>query len=147
MKTKEFSSKVRVYIEDTDAGGVVYYVNYLKFMERARSDYLRALGFAKPALITDDLLLVVASANVDYKRSAKLDDELKVSAKVEKIAKSYVVFSQVISRSKEGESTDKTSSEVLASGTIKVACVHKETMRPIAMPHALRETLIKDQGE
>jgi len=137
MATKEFSSKVRVYIEDTDAGGVVYYVNYLKFMERARSDYLRALGFAKPALLTDELLLVVASANIDYKRSAKLEDLLSVSACADKVARSYVIFSQTVTRMME-DSTE----ELLASGTIKVACVHRDTMKPMPMPLPLREALM-----
>ena len=142
MSTKEFSTQVRVYIEDTDAGGVVYYVNYLKFMERARSDFLRSLGFAKPALLTDDLLLMVASAGVDYKRSAKLDDVLSVTASISKVARSYVGFSQSV-RKVCGDETK----EELALGSIKVACVNKKTMKPVSMPVSLREILVEYQGE
>jgi len=64
---------IRVYIEDTDAGGIVYYVNYLKFMERSRTEFMRSLGFGKTAM-WDDLMFVVANVNVNYRRPAKLDD-------------------------------------------------------------------------
>lgn len=140
---KEFSSKFRVYIEDTDAGGVVYYVNYLKFMERARTDYLRALGFPRPALLTDELCLVVTSANIDYKLSARLDDMLTVSATIVKAARSYMIFEQRVTRS----CTDYGQEELLALGTVKIACVTQNTMKPAAFPPVLRETALKEQKE
>ena len=76
MPNKEFLLPVRVYIEDTDAGGIVYYVNYLKFMERSRTEFLRSLGYGKTSVLDDGLLFVVHSLSVDYQKSAKLDDEL-----------------------------------------------------------------------
>lgn len=127
----QFSMPVRVYIEDTDAGGIVFYVNYLKYMERARTELLRTLGFAKPALTNNNGLLVVGSAQVDYKRSAFLDDQLSVTAGLIKIARSYVVFEQCVFR---GE-------ELLCKGSIKVACVDRENLRPQAMPEDLYEAL------
>ena len=78
----EFSFPVRVYIEDTDAGGIVYYVNYLKYMERARTELLRINGIAKPAILEEGVLLVVVSAHIEYKRPAKLDDKLRVTAHI-----------------------------------------------------------------
>ena len=136
MLNKEFSTVVRVYIEDTDAGGVVYYVNYLKFMERARTEFLRNRGVPKPALLTDDLLMVVASAQIDYKRSAVLDDELRVTASLEKRARSYLLFNQTIWRDEE----------LIAQGQVKVACVSKHSMRPAPFPNFFNAALA-DVGE
>ena len=93
----EIAIPVRVYIEDTDAGGIVYYVNYLKFMERARTELMRSLGYGKAAIFADDLMFVVHSLNANYHASATLDDELQVTAKVTKVGKVAVVFEQTIS--------------------------------------------------
>lgn len=127
--SEEFTTPVRVYIEDTDAGGIVYYVNYLKFMERARTELFRSLGFKRPALITDGLLLVVASSNVVYKKPARLDDLLHVSARVQKLARTYVEIDQRIVRD----------GECLCEGEIKIACVSKELMRPAAFPRDVHQ--------
>lgn len=120
----EFSITLRVYIEDTDAGGIVYYVNYLKYMERARTELLRSLGLPKPAVLDEGMLLVVASTQVDYRKSARLDDELRVTARIIKSARSYMVVEQKVFR---GELC-------LCEGDIKVACVQQDTMRPCAFP-------------
>jgi 4-hydroxybenzoyl-CoA thioesterase len=77
---QSFAHRCRVYYEDTDAGGIVYYVNYLKFMERARTERLRELGFAQSQLAGEDLLFVVHSSEARYHAPARLDDELLVSA-------------------------------------------------------------------
>lgn len=127
----EFYLPVRVYIEDTDAGGIVYYVNYLKFMERARTELLRTLGVNKPATLENGKLLVVASISVDYKKSARLDDELNVGAKITKVARSYLVMEQRITLN----------GEVLTESEVKVACVDRETMRPCAFPDPLVQSL------
>ncbi len=127
----EFSFTMRVYIEDTDAGKIVYYVNYLKFMERARTELLREKGFHKPAIIEEGMLMVVASVNVDYKKSAKLDDELIVTAKIIKSARSYLVFEQRV----------LCGAHCLAEGQIKVACVDQETLRPCAFPVRIAKLL------
>lgn len=121
---EEFFLPLRVYIEDTDAGGIVFYCNYLKYMERARTELFRVLGFPKPATIADGLLLVVASVNVKYRVPAKLDDELKVTADVKKIARTYLVIEQNVYR-------DNT---CLCEAEIKVACVDREKLKPCALP-------------
>ncbi|MFZ5756577.1 MAG: tol-pal system-associated acyl-CoA thioesterase [Pseudomonadota bacterium] len=121
---REFSVPVRVYIEDTDAGGIVYYVNYLKFMERARTEWLRSLGFRHYSLRDEDFLFVVRRAEVDYRRPARMDDELAVTAAVEKAGRASLVFRQRVLRG----------SEVLAEGRVEVACVSGSTMAPRALP-------------
>ncbi|GAB2189347.1 tol-pal system-associated acyl-CoA thioesterase [Sessilibacter sp. MAH2] len=126
-----FSTSIRVYIEDTDAGGIVFYANYLKFMERARTEMLRSLGFSKPALIDDTALLVVASVSVDYKRPARLDDLLTVTAEVVEIGRVYVVFKQQVFR---GE-------ELISDGEIKVVCVDSQSLRPISLPENMLEKI------
>jgi 4-hydroxybenzoyl-CoA thioesterase len=124
MTAEDFSIPVRVYIEDTDAGGIVYYVNYLKFMERSRTEFFRALGYHKPAILDEGLLLVVHSAQIDYHRSARLDDELCVTTGIIKLARTYVEFKQQVLRNQE----------LLCTGVIRVACVDATIMKPRAIP-------------
>ena len=128
---REFQWPLRVYIEDTDAGGIVYYVNYLKYMERARTECIRSVGFDKPAILDDDKLFVVHSANVCYLRPALLDDELTATATISKLARSYMVFSQSIVRA----------GEPICSGDIKVACVDRQSMKPVAIPVEVYQAL------
>lgn len=127
----DFSIPVRVYIEDTDAGGIVYYVNYLKFMERSRTEFLRTLGYDKPAILVDGLLLVVHSAQIEYRRPARLDDELQVSTVITKLARSYIEFKQQAMRNQE----------LLCSGNIRIACVNSVTMKPQAIPGHMHRRL------
>ncbi|MES2824258.1 MAG: tol-pal system-associated acyl-CoA thioesterase [Pseudomonadota bacterium] len=127
----EFSIPIRVYIEDTDAGGIVYYVNYLKYMERCRTEFLRSLGYHKGAILDDGLLLVVHSANIEYHRSARLDDELRVTTSLIKLARTYVEFRQQVMR-------DQT---LLCLGNICVACVSSSTMKPNALPKPMHAQL------
>ena len=82
MSAAEFSHKLRVYIEDTDAGGIVYYVNYLKFMERARTEFMRTLGYRKSAIFDSGLMFVVRDMAVNYRLPARLDDELEATARM-----------------------------------------------------------------
>ncbi len=128
-----FSIPVRVYIEDTDAGGIVYYVNYLKFMERSRTEFLRSLGYHKAAILDGGLLLVVHAAEVNYRRSARLDDELQATTRITKLARTYVEFHQQVLRR----------SELLCEGLVRVACVSAETMRPCALPAEIHSELQK----
>lgn len=130
---REFRIPVRVYIEDTDAGGIVYYVNYLKFMERARTEWLRALGFQHYTLLDEDFLFVVRHADIDYRRPARIDDELDVSAAVERAGRASLDFRQRVVRSADGE--------VLAEGRVEVACVSRLRLAPRAMPPAIRESV------
>lgn len=126
-----FALPVRVYIEDTDAGGIVYYVNYLKFMERSRTEFLRSLGYDKPAILDEGLLLVVHSAQVIYRRPARLDDQLEVTTEVVKIARTYVEFQQNVLRG----------NELMCEGLIRIACVSGETMKPNPIPIAMFERI------
>ncbi|MGI9293484.1 MAG: tol-pal system-associated acyl-CoA thioesterase [Pseudomonadales bacterium] len=119
-----FELPLRVYIEDTDAGGIVYYINYLKFMERARTELLRSLGFAKTAILGEDLMFVVHSAQINYKRPARLDELLSVSATIAVMRRSYLIFKQTITRD----------SELICAADVKVACVDRQGLRPKAMP-------------
>ncbi|MBX2808325.1 MAG: tol-pal system-associated acyl-CoA thioesterase [Cellvibrionaceae bacterium] len=129
---KKFSLPVRVYIEDTDAGGIVYYVNYLKYMERGRTELLRSLGYAKAAIFQEGILLVVRSAQVDYLQAARLDDELMVTSRFLKVANTHLVFHQEVCRQQH----------VLCRAEIKIACVTEEKpMRPVAMPKQLTTQL------
>jgi len=120
----EFSINLRVYIEDTDVGGVVYHVNYLKYMERARTEYLRALGSAKAAVLANGSLFVVVSVNLNYKRPACLDDELVVTAKVIQQARTYLVFEQTVLL--DGVN--------ICEGQVKIACVNADSFRPTVIP-------------
>lgn len=126
-----FALPVRVYIEDTDAGGIVYYVNYLKFMERSRTEFLRSLGYDKPAILDEGLLLVVHSAQVNYRRPARLDDQLHATSEIVKLARTYVEFQQNILRG----------NELLCEGLIRIACVGGETMKPTPIPAAMFERI------
>lgn len=127
----QFSIPLRVYIEDTDAGGIVYYVNYLKYMERSRTEFLRSLGYHKPAILDGGLLLVVHSAQINYRRSARLDDQLQVTAHIEKLARTSVEFKQQVLRD----------GELLCEGLIRIACVDAATMKPCAIPAAMHHQL------
>ena len=120
-----FTWSVRVYYEDTDAGGIVFYANYLKFFERARTEWLRALGIGQHALLQEHgALFVVKNANVDYHAPARLDDELKLTLGIEKVGRASVQFTQ---RAWRGE-------QLLASAAVKVGCVDAATLRPRALP-------------
>ncbi|OUS12736.1 tol-pal system-associated acyl-CoA thioesterase [Gammaproteobacteria bacterium 53_120_T64] len=120
----EFRLPIRVYIEDTDAQGIVYYVNYLKFMERARSEWLRSYGFMRPAFGDAGQIFVVHSLTTNYRKPAKLDDEIIVTAKATSYGKAYFVVEQKVYRD----------DELLCEGSIKVACVNQASGRPTAMP-------------
>ena len=127
-----FSWPVRVYIEDTDAGGIVYYVNYLKFMERARTELLRSRGFDKAWILEREHLFVVKQIkNADYLRPAELDDDLCVSADIVGSGRAWLNFVQQVCRG----------DELLCRAEVRVVCVKKATMKSAAMPPELRQAL------
>jgi len=120
-----FTWTVRVYYEDTDAGGIVYYANYLKFYERARTEWLRSLGIDQQTLRDQDgAIFVVRSANIDYRASARLDDEVTLTLNVDKLGGASVQFTQQAWR---GDT-------LLSSADVKVGCVDAATMRPRSLP-------------
>ena len=124
-----FSWTVRVYYEDTDAGGVVFYANYLKFFERARTEWLRSLEVGQEALArTHRAVFVVKSTAVDYHAPARLDDELKLTVVVERQGRASVQFIQEAWRTTDG------TPQLLATGRIKVGCVDPDEFRPRPIP-------------
>ena len=94
----EYTLPIRVYIEDTDAGGIVYYVNYLKYFERARTELIRSMGVDKTAVMEDGSVFVVTSASIDYLMPARLDDEIVARAKVIGAGGASIVFEQEVLR-------------------------------------------------
>jgi 4-hydroxybenzoyl-CoA thioesterase len=124
---REFQWPIRVYIEDTDAGGIVYYVNYLKFMERARTEFLRSLGFEHYLRSDEDFMFVVAEAKIGYRKPALMDDNIVATATIVELGRASLRFSQSIRRG----------DEVLAEGELKIACVSKSGMKPRAIPGRL----------
>jgi acyl-CoA thioester hydrolase len=128
----EFSWPVRVYYEDTDAGGVVYYANYLRFFERARTELLRSYGFEQDRLIAEQhVIFVVRSVNIDYLKPARFNEQLAVSAKVTEQKKTSLIFEQVISRQQD----------VLCRGLVRIACLDTQTFKPKPIPTAILEQL------
>ncbi|PCJ47454.1 MAG: 4-hydroxybenzoyl-CoA thioesterase [Moraxellaceae bacterium] len=131
----EFSIKSRVYLEDSDAQGIVYYVNYLKFMERARTDFLRDLGFDFQSLQSQKGHFVVHSLDVRYLKPAKVDDEILITATITKTARTYVVFLQEIRLIKPpGEEPNDPNADVLCRSQVKVACVSSGSGKPMVIP-------------
>lgn len=125
-----FTWPVRVYWEDTDAGGVVYYANYLKFMERARSEWLRTLGIDQAALAaSDDLLFVVRRVEADYLRPARFDDALVVHCRIAETGRASLEMVQHILR-------DDT---VLLTARVKLACVSAQALKPRKIPEWIVE--------
>lgn len=120
-----FDWPVRVYYEDTDAGGIVFYANYLKFFERARTEWLRALGIGQQELIEQQgAMFVVKSASLDYVAPARLDDQLRIATTIDKLGRASVQFLQQAWR---GE-------QLLCSAVVKVGCVDAAALRPRALP-------------
>lgn len=123
---------VRVYYEDTDAGGVVYHANYLKFFERARTEMLRAMGYEQDELLAKEgILFVVRSVQVDYLKPARFNEQLQVSAEVIMAKNASLAFEQEITRG----------NDVLCKSIIRIACLDAGTMRPKAIPKYLLEQL------
>ena len=124
-----FTWNIRVYYEDTDAGGIVFYANYLKFFERARTEWLRAAGVSQQILAEKHrVIFVVKSTAVDYHALAQLDDELKVTVVVRRLGRASMQFVQ------EAWRINGTQAELLTTGEIKVGCVDAKMFRPCVIP-------------
>ncbi len=142
-----FTWTVRVYYEDTDAGGIVFYANYLKFFERARTEWLRSGGIDQSSLAASDgLMFVVMHTAVDYHCPAKLDNELKLSVVVERLGRASVEFVQQAWRIDAADTAGPDAGApvagkaacLLATARIRVACVDQYTLRPRAIPDQIR---------
>ena len=127
----EFSLPLRVYIEDTDAGGIVYYVNYLKYMERARTEFMRELGMGRLAIFSEELMFVVSSVSVNYSMPVRLDDEVSATARLLKVGGASMELSQRVLRG----------ADVLVEATVSLACVSPESLAPRRIPKAMLGTL------
>ncbi|QWF37368.1 tol-pal system-associated acyl-CoA thioesterase [Bordetella hinzii] len=128
----ESTLSVRVYYEDTDAGGVVFYANYLKFFERARTEWLRGLGVDQSRLAREEKrLFVVQGLDMAYRRPARLDDLLTIRSRVTRLGRASIHFAQRAERD----------GELLAEGQIQACCVDSERMRPAGLPDFLSALL------
>ena len=131
---KEFSWPVRVYYEDTDSGGVVYYANYLKFMERARTEWLRSLGFEQDRLIEEkNVIFAVRHVEADFLRPARFNDALVATATVSEQRRASPTFRQEIRRENDNE--------LLCRAEVKIACLNAASFRPTSIPDDLLKEL------
>jgi acyl-CoA thioester hydrolase len=134
MRVTVFQWGVRVYYEDTDSGGVVYYANYLRFMERARTEWMRSLGFEQDRLLAEKgILFAVRTARIDYLRPARFNDKLDVTVDIRHRGRASLTLEQAVRR--QGDSA-----RPLCTGTIRVACVEADTFRPQPIP----DTILKE---
>ncbi len=125
-----FNLPVRVYFEDTDAGGVVYHASYVRFMERARTEWLRTFGCTNTTLVKEfGVLFVVRSLKVDYLKPALLEDMLTVSAEIKEVGRSRVTLHQTVRRG----------DEVLVDGEVNLVCVTVGAFKPVAVPDLISE--------
>jgi acyl-CoA thioester hydrolase len=130
--TEPFAHPVRVYWEDTDAGGVVFYANYLKFFERARTEWLRAAGFGQAQLRDEHgLMFVVTDTSLQYRRPARLDDELRITVEPDAPRAASLALAQRASRG----------GEALVDSRITIACVEAATLRPRRIPQPVLTAL------
>jgi acyl-CoA thioester hydrolase len=129
-----FSWAARVYWEDTDGGGIVYYANYLRFLERARTEWLRSLGHSQQELArTPGILFAVAGLSIEYRRPARLDDELVITCEPRAERAAAMRFAQRIERVPGGE--------LLVEADVRVVCLDARTLRPKRLPEFLLEAL------
>ena len=126
-----FVHQVRIYWEDTDAGGVVYYANYLKFMERARTEWLRSLGFEQQVLRdSHDVVFVVRRVEIDYLAPARLDDLLSVTTSLGEMTRTCLTVAQEISVD-----------NLLTQAKVQIVCIDPESFKPVKIPEPLLEKL------
>ena len=129
--SKQFKHKVKIYYEDTDAGGVVYYANYLKYLERARSEAIYSLGLTNANLQKDhDTLIIVKSCNIEYKKPAKFEDQLEIISSILSKTKTSFTMLQLI----------KKNEEIISEATVQLVTVNKEG-KPIKIPEILNNLL------
>lgn len=131
-----FTWPVRVYYEDTDGGGVVYHANYLKFMERARTEWLRHLGFEQTVLRDDvGVLFVVREVRMKFRRPATFNDALEVQTELTGVGRSLLEFKQIILRG----------SDAMTEAQVEVVCVDAQRFKPVAIPPTIREKITEFQ--
>jgi acyl-CoA thioester hydrolase len=132
VKPGNFSWPVRVYYEDTDSGGVVYYANYLKFMERARTEWLRLHGFEQTDLMREHgIIFVVREVHITYLRPAVFNDLLQIGVNVHATGRSWIEFVQTVERV----------DEILTRASVKIVCVNQSSFKPVEIPEIIREKM------
>lgn len=125
---------IRIYYEDTDGGGVVYHSNYLNFMERARTEFLRSLGFQQTLLRSEQgIIFVVREIGLKYIRPARFDDKLEIVTELTGTGRSLLQFRQTIMRG----------NELLTEAQVEVVCVDAQRFKPVAIPPTIRETIME----
>jgi len=127
----EFSLPLRVYIEDTDAGGIVFYVNYLKYLERARTEWMRSLGLGPAEIFNASLMFVVNRVELDYRQPARFDDLLQATASLRQLRGASLLLEQSVRRD----------GEVLVQGLVRIACVDPRSLQPRRIPADMLATL------
>jgi acyl-CoA thioester hydrolase len=129
----EFNLQVRVYYEDTDAGGVVYHSNYLNFMERARTEWLRHAGFEQDTLIEEkEILFTVRKVSIDYNKPALFNDLLNIKTHIIEQRKASFLFEQIVFNQAE---------EIICKAEIKIACIDSNTLKPKPIPETILSEL------
>jgi acyl-CoA thioester hydrolase len=129
-KHKVFSWPVRIYFQDTDAGGVVYHASYVNFMERSRTEWLRTFGYSNAGLMKElGVVFVVRSLKLDYLKPALLDDLVNVTSQIKEIGRSRLNIQQAVLRG----------DDVLVEGEVHLVCVDVKTFKPVSVPDVLRK--------
>ena len=142
-----YAFPIRVYWEDTDAGGIVFYANYLKFMERGRTEWLRSLGVEQRKLREETGgQFVVSETQLKYHRPARLDDELLVTADLQQLGTASLIIGQRVLSKTEQERTDAPAPVLLCEGTIRIGWVNADTLRPARIPGQVSGTLERYAG-
>lgn len=136
VKGKDFILPIRVYYEDTDAGGVVFYANYLKFFERGRTEWIRHLGVNQAKLAQEQQrIFVVVATQVRYRSPAHLDDLLEIKTKLTKVGNSSCSFEQIAERN----------GEILVESSIQICCVDTQNFKPAPIPADIRSSFLSVQ--
>ena len=129
--SKEFKYTIRIYYEDTDAAGMVYYANYLKFLERARSEAIYSLGLSNKELLDKEgIIIIVKSCNIEYKKPAKFEDEIQIISKIKEVKNSSFKMQQII----------KKNMTIISEAEILLVTVNKES-KPVRIPHLLKKLI------
>lgn len=139
MQAKTLRFECRVYFEDTDAGGVVYNANYLKFYERARTEFLRALGFEQDDLLSRNIVFVVRNMSIDFVQAARFNEILTVDTRISLLKKASLEFEQEIF------STRSETTILVNRAQVKVVCVTADSFKPTAIPREIYEKLINHE--
>ncbi|MCB5226255.1 tol-pal system-associated acyl-CoA thioesterase [Alishewanella sp. 16-MA] len=132
MQRNNFSWSVRVYYEDTDAGGIVYYANYLKYFERARTEWLRALGVEQDIWLANKVAFVVTEVHMKNTRPAKFNELLTVSSEISTLKRASLSFKQEIHNAAQ---------QIVCAAEIKIACVDPEQLKARSIPAEITEVL------